>query len=32
MTQLLIKRGGHAETFRKYDEAYAAGNIQGGVA
>lgn len=29
MTALLIKRGGHEETFRRYDEAYAAGQIQG---
>jgi len=31
MTSLLIRRGGHEETFRAYDEAYAAGEIQGGV-
>lgn len=31
MTQLLIKRGGHEEAFRRYDEAYAAGTIQGGT-
>lgn len=31
MTQLLIKRGGHEEAFRRYDEAYAAGTIQGGA-
>lgn len=30
MTALLIKRGGHEETFRAYDEAYAAGDLQGG--
>ena len=29
MTNLLIKRGGHAEVFAKYDEYYAAGHIQG---
>lgn len=29
MTALLIKRGGHEEVFRRYDEAYAAGHIQG---
>lgn len=29
MTNLLIKRGGHAEVFAKYDEDYAAGHIQG---
>ncbi len=32
MTELLIKRGGHTDTFKKYDEEYAAGHIQGGVA
>lgn len=32
MTNLLIKRGGHEATFKKYDEEYAAGHIQGGVA
>lgn len=32
MTAILIKRGGHEEVFKKYDEAYAAGHIQGGVA
>ena len=32
MTAILIRRGGHRETFTKYDEAYAAGQIQGGVA
>ncbi|MDO5644531.1 MAG: PTS glucitol/sorbitol transporter subunit IIC [Dermabacter sp.] len=32
MTNLLIKRGGHEATFAKYDEEYAAGHIQGGVA
>lgn len=31
MTQLLIRRGGHEEAFRAYDEAYAAGSIQGGT-
>lgn len=31
MTQLLIRRGGHEEAFRRYDEAYAAGTIQGGA-
>lgn len=31
MTQLLIRRGGHEEAFRRYDEAYAAGTIQGGT-
>lgn len=30
MTALLIKRGGHEEAFRAYDEAYAAGDLQGG--
>lgn len=29
MTAFLIKRGGHEETFKRYDEAYAAGHIQG---
>ncbi|MFV0452582.1 MAG: PTS glucitol/sorbitol transporter subunit IIC [Propioniciclava sp.] len=29
MTAYLIKRGGHEEKFAKYDEAYAAGHIQG---
>lgn len=29
MTALLIRRGGHQETFKRYDEAYAAGQIQG---
>lgn len=29
MTGVLIKRGGHEETFKKYDEAYAEGHIQG---
>lgn len=29
MTAYLIRRGGHEEKFRKYDEAYAAGQIQG---
>lgn len=29
MTGYLIKRGGHQDTFRRYDEAYAAGHIQG---
>lgn len=32
MTELLIKRGGHTDTFKKYDEDYAAGHIQGGAA
>ena len=31
MTALLIKRGGHEETFRAYDEAYAHGELQGGT-
>lgn len=31
MTALLIKRGGHEETFRAYDEAYEAGELQGGI-
>lgn len=29
MTAVLIKRGGHEETFKRYDDAYAAGRIQG---
>lgn len=29
MTALLIKRGGHEQAFVRYDEAYAAGRIQG---
>lgn len=29
LTAILIKRGGHEETFRRYDEAYQAGRIQG---
>lgn len=29
MTGILIKRGGHEETFKRYDEAYAEGKIQG---
>lgn len=29
MTAVLIKRGGHEDTFKRYDEAYAAGRIQG---
>ncbi len=29
MTALLIRRGGHQETFKRYDDAYAAGQIQG---
>ncbi|MCG7428035.1 PTS glucitol/sorbitol transporter subunit IIC [Helcobacillus sp. ACRRO] len=32
MTAMLIKRGGHEETFKKYDEAYARGELQGGAA
>lgn len=32
ITQLLIKRGGHQERFNEFDEAYAAGHIQGGHA
>ncbi|EPH06749.1 PTS system, glucitol/sorbitol-specific, IIC component [Propionibacterium sp. oral taxon 192 str. F0372] len=32
MTAILIKRGGHEDIFKKYDEAYASGHIQGGVA
>lgn len=31
MTTLLIKRGGHEETFAKFDADYAAGHIQGGI-
>lgn len=31
MTAFLIKRGGHEATFRRYDEAYAQGHIQGVV-
>jgi PTS system glucitol/sorbitol-specific IIC component len=30
ITQLLIKRGGHEARFAEFDEAYAAGHIQGG--
>lgn len=29
MTGILIKRGGHEEAFKRYDEAYAEGRIQG---
>lgn len=29
MTAYLIKRGGHSEIFKRYDQAYAAGRIQG---
>lgn len=29
MTSFLIKRGGHEEVFKRYDEAYEAGQIQG---
>ncbi|GAA2179893.1 PTS glucitol/sorbitol transporter subunit IIC [Brooklawnia cerclae] len=29
LTGVLIKRGGHEETFKRYDEAYEAGRIQG---
>ncbi|WP_210115749.1 PTS glucitol/sorbitol transporter subunit IIC [Acidipropionibacterium timonense] len=29
MTNILIKRGGHVETFARYDAAYQAGNLQG---
>lgn len=29
ITGVLIKRGGHAETFARFDEEYAAGRIQG---
>lgn len=32
MTELLIRRGNHAETFKKYDEEYAVGHLQGGAA
>lgn len=31
MTAYMIVRGGHSETFKKFDEAYAAGHIQGGI-
>ena len=30
ITKLLIKRGGHEARFAEFDEAYAAGHIQGG--
>ncbi len=30
MTAFLIKKGGHEQTFKGYDEAYAAGHLQGG--
>lgn len=31
ITNLLINRGGHAESFKRYDEEYKSGHIQGGV-
>ncbi len=31
ITTFLIKRGGHEETFKKFDEAYASGHFQGGL-
>lgn len=31
ITQLLIRRGGHQETFKRFDDEYAAGNFQGGL-
>ncbi len=29
ITRILINRGGHQEAFRKFDEMYEAGHIQG---